>query len=218
MTPAPDARLILIGAGGHGKVVADVAAAVGWQNIAFLDRSFPDRRENGAWPIIGNLSEALPLREAGACLFLSIGNNSIRARLWEGLSMADSPMLIDPDASVSKYANIGAGTLVVRGAAVNTAAYIGKSVIVNTGATIDHDCDVSDFAHISPGANLSGTVTVGARSWIGVGSAVRENITIGSDVTVGAGAAVVKDVADGLTVVSAPARPMPSAVKGGAKC
>lgn len=201
-------QLVLIGAGGHGKVVADIAAASGWQNIVFLDRSYPERRENGAWPIVGGLSDAQSLRAAGASLFLSIGNNATRARLWAELEIDESPILIDPDASVSDHAEIGAGTLVVRCAAVNTAARLGRGVIVNTGATIDHDCDVADFVHISPGANLSGAVTVGARSWVGVGSAVRESITIGSDVRIGANAAVVKNISNGLTVVSTSARPM----------
>ncbi len=200
-------RLVLIGAGGHGKVVADAARGGGWSEIVFLDRSYPERRENGVWPIVGSMTEISGLRAAGAALFLSIGDNTTRARLWTELGMTESPTLIDPDAHVSAHARLGLGTLVVRGAAVNADVHVGRGVIINTGATVDHDCSLADFVHVSPGANLSGAVTVGTRSWIGVGSAVREGIAIGTDVRVGAGAAVVADVPDGLTMVGVPARP-----------
>jgi len=215
MTTAP--RLVLIGAGGHGKVAADAARGGVWSEIVFLDRSYPERRTNGVWPIVGSMTEISALRATGAALFLSLGDNAARARLWAELKMTESPTLIDPDAYVSAHAKLGPGTLVVRNAAVNADVQIGRGVIINTGATVDHDCSLADFVHVSPGANLSGAVTVGARSWIGAGSAVREGIAIGSDAQVGTGAAVVADVPDGLVMVGVPARPL-TITRGSAGC
>lgn len=196
-------RLGLIGAGGHGKVVADTALAAGWSDIVFFDRTWPERRENGSWPIVATAPEDW----AGA-LFCAVGDNAMRARLFADHALEASPVLQHPAAILSPSSRMGAGTLIVAGAIVNADAILGRGTILNTGCSVDHDCILGDFVHISPGARLAGGVRVGARSWIGIGAAIREGVRIGSDVTVGAGAAVVSDIPDGARVAGTPARPL----------
>lgn len=203
----PEQSLGLIGAGGHGKVVADTALAAGWHDIAFFDPAFPDRRQNGHWPILGSDPAELAKAWAGA-LFCSIGDNATRARIFKHMDLAASPVLCHPTAVLSPSARLGHGTLAVAGSIVNADAVIGRGVVLNTACSVDHDCVLGDFVHISPGARLAGNVHVGARSQVGIGAVVREGIRIGSDVMIGAGAAVVSDLPDGARVAGVPARPL----------
>lgn len=193
-------NLFIIGASGHGKVVAETAEACGYTEVAFLDQIWPEKTMNAHWPVVGVPEpDRVPM-------FCAVGKNNTREQLFEELSLNESPTLVHPNASVSRYVNIGAGTLVVAGSVVNADVSIGRGVILNTGCSVDHDCRIADFAHISPGARLAGNVSVGARSWIGIGAVVREGIRVGSDVIVAAGAAVVSDVEDGARVAGVPAR------------
>lgn len=193
----------IIGAGGHGKVVAETAATCGFTDIAFFDADFPDRRINGAWAIVGSADA-----ETDSLLFCAVGNNSMRAHLFATLPLNCAPVLAHPAAYLSPSAQLGAGTFVAAGAVVNADARVGRGVILNTGCSIDHDCNLDDFVHVSPGARLAGNVRVGARSWIGIGAVVREGVTIGEDVLVAAGAAVVKDLPNDARVGGVPARPL----------
>lgn len=195
--------LWIIGAGGHGKVAADVAEAAGHGPIAFLDDAWPDRTANGRWPITGT-----PHIRPDQSLFCAIGRNKIRAQIFGTLGLWDSPVLIHPSAVLSPTARLGAGTLAAPGAIVNADAEMGRGVILNTGCSVDHDCKLGDFVHISPGARLAGGVRVGARAWIGIGAVLREGVTIGADAMVAAGAAVIEDVPEGARVGGVPARPL----------
>jgi len=193
--------LHIIGAGGHGKVVADVALSCGYADILFLDSKFPTKQENGQWPIIGSIEEALPEPH-----FCAVGDNQTREHLFEKLPLYDSPTLIHTSCVVSASSKIDFGTVLVAGAIVNAGSYIGRGVIINTAASVDHDCEIGDFVHIAPGARLGGNVSIGARSWVGLGAVVREGINIGSDVVIGAGAAVISDVPSGTRFVGVPAK------------
>jgi len=192
--------LILIGAGGHGKVVADTAEACGYQDIVFVDQRWPEQQNNGRWPIVATVDQ-IP----DGLRFCSIGNNAIRARIIEGQKLDAGPVLIHPSAVISPSAQIGAGTLVVAGAIVNADTRIGVGVILNTGCSVDHDNIIEDFVHISPGAHLAGGVKIGTGSWIGIGAVIKEGVTIGRDVIVAAGAAVIRNVEDGARIGGVPA-------------
>jgi sugar O-acyltransferase (sialic acid O-acetyltransferase NeuD family) len=200
-------NLLVLGAGGHGRVVAE-AAADRFSKIAFLDDK-SDRTETGTPPIIGSLAELVSHKEEYSHAVVAIGNNEQRLAMIERL-LADGfqvTSVVHQSAVVSPSAIIEDGCVILAQAVVGAGARIGRGSIVNTSASIDHDCILGEGVHVSPGAHLAGSVSVGARTWIGIGAAVRECAVIGSDVVVGAGAAVVADVAPGITVTGVPARP-----------
>ena len=199
--------LAILGAGGHGRVVADCAETLGWSAITFFDDN-PSATSRGPWPLAGTgqcmIADLTKFDEVVVC----IGNNPVRLD-WHRRLVGQGAVvatLIHARATVSAHAEIGAGTVVLAGAIVNVGTTIGQACIINTGATVDHDNVLADGVHISPGANLGGGVRIGHSSWVGIGAAVREGITIGDRVRIGAGAVVVKSVNDDHTVVGNPAR------------
>lgn len=199
-------RLIIIGAGGHGKVCADMAVKMGqWEEIAFLDDN-EGVRECLGFPIIGRITDRNVYKE-DAEFIVAIGNNRIRAELSvclekEGICIGT---LVHPQAVLAEETEIGAGTVIMAGAAVNSGSRIGKGCIVNTGASVDHDCVVDDYVHLSPGVHLAGGVMIGAESWLGIGSIVSNQISICSGCQTGAGAVVVKDIEKRGVYVGVPA-------------
>jgi len=200
-------RLGIIGAGGHGKVVADVAERAGWPDVIFFDsRYVAGDRNHGHWSLVSEPDAAA----AHSCdgYFVAIGNSHARQQWCEWLLDKGLPLvpLVDPSAGVSQYTKVDAGVLVAPGAVVNVDSQLAIGSIINTGARVDHDCHISSYSHVCPAAALAGSVTVGMHSWIGIGSQVKQGISIGSNVTVGAGATVVSAIGDGLTVVGTPAR------------
>lgn len=202
-------RLLIVGAGGHARVVADAAEVRGsWSAIAFLDDRFPELRASGAWPVLGTLNDFDALGTTHAELVVAIGAAVPRMRIMDALERQERRLasVVHPRATVSRHAALGSGVMILAGACINPGARLGRGVIVNTGATVDHDCDLDEGVHIAPGAHLSGNVRVGKNTWIGVGACVRQGITIGDDVMIGAGAAVVKDIPSGSTAVGVPAR------------
>jgi sugar O-acyltransferase (sialic acid O-acetyltransferase NeuD family) len=203
-------RLAILGASGHGKVVAEIALASGWDEVFFFDDAWPGKSFNGTWPISGSTSELLKRLDEFRGVVVGIGECSTRWRKHQELRHAGAPLvnLQHPFAWVSPSATLGAGTVVMAGAVVNADARIGEACIVNTGATVDHDCILDDAVHVCPGAHLSGQVRVGRESWIGVGAVVRQDVEIGCRVMVGAGAAVIAHAPDGVVLVGTPARPM----------
>lgn len=197
-------RLQLVGAGGHGRVVADTAHRAGWDEIVFLDDGYPSKQLNGQWPVVGHPQDLRP-----SDVFLCIGANAEREALWGKLSLSSSPVIAHPSAIISSSADLEDGVVAVAATVVQTGSRIGRGTILNTASSVDHDCDLGNFVHISPGARLAGGVSVGDRSWIGIGAVIRQGIRIGNDVVVGAGAAVIDDIDDGQIVVGVPARPQP---------
>ncbi len=206
-------RLAILGASGHGKVVAHVALAAGWQQVVFFDDAWPERQRNGHWDVVGDSARLQTELSAFDGVIVAIGHNPTRWDKYRWLRAAGARLvtLTHPTASVSRFARIGLGSVLMAGASVNVDAEIGEASIVNTGATVDHDNQLGHAVHVSPGAHLAGGVTVSALSWIGIGAVVRQGVRIGHSVTVGAGAVVIGDVADGLTVAGVPAVPLPAA-------
>lgn len=200
-------KLLIIGASGHGKVVADIALKMDkWQNVYFLDDDKSIKSSLGL-EVIGSSDDVFTHIDEHE-IFVGIGNNATRQKLHEMLETfgASIPVLIHPNAVIGSQVEFGAGTAIMAGAIVNCCTKIGKGCIVNTGSTIDHDNDIEDFVHISPGAHLAGTVKVGKGSWLGIGSVVSNNISITNGCKVGAGSVVVKDIAKPGVYVGVPVR------------
>jgi len=200
--------LLLLGAGGHGRVVADIAATLGWSDLSFLDDRWPQLSDNLVWPVIGTIGALDPFPYSRRSVFVTVGDNSSRLHLLRRLQAMGCrvPVLVHPSAVVSRHASLGAGSVVMPNAVVNAGAVVGAGGIVNTGATIDHDCRLGDGVHVSPGAHLAGGVEVGEASCIGIGAVVRETVQIGAGVKIGAGAAVVSDIQDFQVATGVPAR------------
>lgn len=201
-------HLAILGASGHGKVVADVAEQVGWQSVTFFDDAWPQLEENGPWIVQGDTDALLRLISDFEGVVVGIGNNRIREEKHSELMIAGANLvsIVHPSAVVSPHAVIGAGAVVFANAVVNSCAVVGAGVIVNTGAVVEHDCVIGDFAHISPNAVLAGGVMLGQQAWVGASASVRQLISVGQASIVGMGAVVTKDVEPGVTVVGNPAR------------
>lgn len=201
-------KLAVLGASGHGKVIADCAEMSGWDEVIFFDDAWPNIDKNGHWPVIGNTEDLLNSANGYDGVAVGIGNNSIREKKIKILSdmKINLPVIVHPSAIVSRYASIGKGSVIIAGSVVNIGSILGEGAIINTGASVGHDCTLGNAVHVAPGAKLAGGVSVGSRSWVGVGSAVRQMLKIGSDVMVGVGAAVVKDIPDNVTSIGVPAR------------
>ncbi|NTU73619.1 acetyltransferase [Candidatus Roizmanbacteria bacterium] len=201
-------KLAILGASGHGKVVADAALMSGWDDVIFFDDAWPKLSKVGPWAVTGNTASLFDHADGFDGVVVAIGNNLIRLAKQHELEMAGVQLvsIVHPSAIVSSFSEIGTGSVVFAGAVINPFAKIGSACIINTGSTIDHDCVLEDGVHVSPGVHLGGQVTVGKATWIGIGASVNHCITIGENVMVGGGAAVVNDIASSVTVVGVPAR------------
>ena len=200
-------KLIIIGASGHGKVIADIALKMNkWKSIMFLDDDENIKSSMGI-DVVGKSADAYRYIK-NYDIFIAIGNNATREKIQEKLEAegASIPVLIHPMAVIGEQVEFGSGTAVMAGAIINCCTTIGKGCIINTGATIDHDNFIEDYVHISPGVHTAGTVKIGKGTWLGVGSKVSNNLNITSGCKVGAGAVVVKDITEAGTYVGVPAR------------
>lgn len=200
-------KLIIIGASGHGKVVADIAQKINrWKDINFLDDDDLIKSSMGI-KIVGKSTDALKFLEDND-IFVAIGNNVIREKIQNNLEAkgASIPILIHPSVVIGEQVEILSGTVVMAGCVINCCTSIGKGCIINTGATIDHDSYIQDFVHISPGTHLAGTVKVGKGSWLGIGSSISNNVNITSGCKIGAGAVVINDITEPGVYVGVPVR------------
>lgn len=200
--------LLIVGAGGHGSVIADAALSGElWSAVCFVDDR-TGRESVLGFPVVGTTTDLERLRKMYSSVAVGIGDATARLAMLEKCERLgfDLPFIRHRTAVVSRFASIAPGCVAFAQSAINPGTVMGRGCIINTGATVDHDCELGEGVHVCPGAHLAGNVRVGARSWIGIGASVRQGIQIGSEVIVGAGAAVVSDVSSGLTVVGVPAR------------
>ena len=195
-------KLAIIGASGHGRVVADIARKNGYSEIVFLDDD-ENIHECGGYPVTGKSAEAGMI---DADVIVGIDNASVRRRIQESIPDEKLIILIHPDAVVAEDIVIGTGTVVMAGTVINPGARIGKGCIINTCSCVDHDCEVGDYVHIAVGSHLCGTVSVGNGTWIGAGATVSNNVSICSNCMIGAGSIVVKNIDLAGTYFGVPAR------------
>lgn len=215
MSPSVPGKLIIIGAGGHAKVVADAALCVGFEIVGFVDDAVNVAPLPG-WRVVGVTGDVPQLLAEilGSQVVVAIGDNRTRQEVVRALLDKSRRLsfevpfarIIHPAATVSTYAQIEPGTVVMAGAVVNPGATVGSHAILNTSCSVDHDCVIGSFAHLSPGVHLSGTVTVEEGAHLGVGVSVLPSCRIGRWSVVGAGAAAVDDVPENTVAFGVPAK------------
>jgi acetyltransferase EpsM len=200
-------KILIFGAGGHGKVILDILIESGKEVLGFLDENQTKWKEKingfevlGGWDYLAGKSSLK--------IALGIGNNQIREKIYrmakgKGIAIISA---IHPRSVLSSHVVLGEGVVVMPGAVINAGSILEDGVVVNTGASVDHDCYLARFCQVWPGAHLAGTVRVGEFSYVGTGVSVIQNINIGKNVMVGAGAAVIANIPDNVTVVGVPAR------------
>jgi sugar O-acyltransferase (sialic acid O-acetyltransferase NeuD family) len=205
-------KIVIIGAGGHGQVVADILLRMKeWdasvEPIGYLDDKIELHQKNLLGiPVLASVDQVSTISHEG--VIVALGDNRTREKTFNQLISAGEKIIIarHPRAIVAPDVLIGAGTMICAGVVVNPAAKIGCNVILNTGSTIDHHNRIEDHVHIAPGVHLGGEVFVGAGSLVGIGATVMPGRHIGSRCIVGAGALVQKDIPDGATAIGIPAR------------
>jgi len=204
--------ILIVGAGGHGQVVADIFRACrdaggGSDEVAFLDddRACHGRSLIGS-PVVGPVSRSGAIQHDA--VIVAIGDNATRARVFLRLADAGKQMAIGahPRSTVAADVTLGPGSVVCAGAVINTGTTIGCNVIINTGATVDHHSVIGAHVHIAPGVHMGGSVHVGDGALVGIGATVLPGVRIGEWSTVGAGAVVTADVPPHATVIGVPAR------------
>ncbi len=193
-------KLVIIGAGGHGRVAADIAELIGYTSIIFLDDS-----PNNDPTVVGTTAD-IPAYIAEADFFVAIGNPLIRKKFFdllkaEGVTLVN---LIHPAATVARSARLGEGVLVATQGVVGVNAVLGDGAIVNTLASVDHDCGLGAFSHVSAGVHMAGGTQIDSYTFVGVGATVIKNIC--SHCTIGAGAVVVKPITECGTYIGVPAK------------
>lgn len=198
-------KIAIIGASGHGKVLANIARLNYYKEIIFLDDDI-NKKYCDLYKVIGTSEKIESFIKQGYDFAVAIGNNKTRMRIYDSLNnkKAELPTLIHPTAVIDETVKIGNGTVVMANVVINSSTNIGSSCIINTASTIDHDCNIKDYVHISPGVHIAGTVSIGERTWIGIGTNVINNLSICGDCLIGAGSIVTKDINDAGTYLGIP--------------
>lgn len=196
-------KLIIIGAGGHGKVIADNALKNGYKNIGFIDDNCADTCMG--FPVVGTTGDIENLNDGETDFIIGIGNNTIRQSIAEKYDV-NWVTIIHPSAQIAVSASVGKGTVVMANAVINASATVGAHCIINTGSIVEHDNVIEDYVHLSPRVALGGEVKIGADSHIGIGAAVSNNIEICDNCIIGASAVVVNNIRNKGTYVGIPAR------------
>jgi len=205
-------RVLLIGAGGHAQVVADILLAMNQGGNKLIPIGFLDDDAHLVGlrfldlPILGTISD-LPVVSHDA-LIVAIGHNRVRQAIWSTLSEQGETFAtaVHPAGVIGRDAKVGSGTMICGGVVINPGSRIGQNVILNTGATIDHHNLIGDHAHLAPGVHTGGEVRIGEGALIGIGATVMPGISVGEWAVVGAGAVVTSDVPPFATVIGVPAR------------
>ena len=196
-------KVIIIGASGHGKVIADIVIKSKDKLVGFLDDGKEKDTEVLGYKVLGKTSDAY---QYGDCEFvIGIGSNQIREKIANQYQLKWYTA-IHPTAQLALDVHLDEGTVVMANAVINTSVKIGKHCIINTGAIVEHDNIIENYVHISPNATLCGTVHVGEMTHIGASSTVKNNTTITSHCIIGAGSVVVKDILEEGTYVGVPAK------------
>lgn len=204
-------NVIIIGAGGHSKVIADIIVKSQDNVLGFLDDNIPINTviiKEKNLKVLGKIEDSLKLKEKNndIVFVVGIGNNKTRKAIAENYPDLNYYTAIHPSSQIALDVKIEDGTVIMANTCINASTIIGKHCIINTGAIIEHDNIIEDYVHISPNATVCGTVKIGELTHIGVGSTIKNNINICSNCIIGAGAVVVKKIEEKGTYVGVPAK------------
>jgi sugar O-acyltransferase (sialic acid O-acetyltransferase NeuD family) len=211
--PTSGRRTLIIGAGGHGRVVLDILLQCSAQVVGFLDNNVAihGRRVDGI-PVLGPIDALGPLAAAHEAdgVIVAIGDNGVRRGLARWIEAVGVPLVsaVHPSATLARNAQLGANVVVAAGVVICAHCQVGDSAILNTGCIVDHQTMIGEGGHICPGVRIAGRVKVEPGAFIGIGATIIPKITIGCESIVGAGAVVIEDVPPMATVVGVPARPV----------
>jgi len=189
-------RLLVLGAGGHGKAVAEAALLSGhWSHVAFVDDRWPALRAVSGLPIVANVAGLGEVSGTAAGAIAAVGNNALREQWHKAIRDAGLPLVtvIHPSAVVSASARIGPGTAIMALAMAGVDACIGEGAIINAHATLDHDASMGDFAHLGVGVQIAGGVYIGARAWLQAGVAAGYRVVVSDGEVVPTGMALQAD-------------------------
>ncbi len=207
-------KIVIIGASGHAKVVADIILSrkrdlnEKIEIVAFLDDNYKNLGYQKIFgiPIIGTLKKIENFDKVNYWFIIGVGNNHIREKIFKQYSELNYYTAIHPKATIAEEVLIGAGTVIMANVVINAYSTIGKQCILNTSSIIEHDNVLKDYVHVSSNAVLCGEVSINNGSWIGAGSVVKQQISIGENVMIGAGTVIIRDVEDNCTIVGNPGR------------
>ncbi len=206
---APKRKIVIIGAGGHGRVCADVARRAGYAVSAFCDPAFEQVSEILGVEVLSHSErELFENWPDDTQLVIGIGDNTRRLSIAGDAARHGVPLavLVDPSAIVSPSAHLGEGAVIMPGAVVNAEAFVGRASLVNSAAVVEHGARVGEGAHIGPGACLTGDTHVGARTLVGARATLVPGVRTGDDAIIGAGAVVTREAGDGARLMGVPAR------------
>ena len=205
-------KVVLIGGGGHCKVVISILKKLDNFEIAGIVDNYKKDSSISGIKIIGTDDDLKDIYKSGIHnALITVGSTKDNAKRYRLFNMAREigykfPVIISPEAIVDESIRIDEGTVVMPGSILNIDSSIGKNCIINTGAIIEHDCKIGDYCHIAPGVHISGAVNIGELSFIGIGATIIQGIKIGKNVTIGAGSVVIKDIPDNAIAVGNPAK------------
>ncbi len=183
-------KLAIFGAGGHSKVILDIALNVGYKHIDFFDENI------NIMNVRGNLNDLIKFSDNYKNFFVAIGDNNKRKKIYSKINKTniEGISLIHPSSNISNNVYVENGVCIMAGVSINANTKICKGTIINTNSSVDHDCKIGEFSHICPGVNIAGSVKIGELVFVGIGSNVINNISISKDVMIRAGTTVTKSI------------------------
>jgi sugar O-acyltransferase (sialic acid O-acetyltransferase NeuD family) len=173
--------LLILGAGGHGKAVAEAALLSGdWQQVLFVDDRWPSLLECFGFPVVADVAGLASIVGRVQAAVVAVGNNALREQWMQAVRSVGLPLatVIHPRACVSPSAKVGEGCAIMALAMVGVDVRIGKGAVINANATVDHDASLGDFAHLGVGVQIAGGVEIGARAWLQAGCSAGYRVVV----------------------------------------
>ena len=203
--------LIILGAGGHARVIIDVAEETDYRLKGIIDINYKNRQEEIlGYPVLGDIDILNNFDPTKTGIAVAFGDCTQRTHYFFEMQKSGYllPSLIHPTAIISKHAAIGVGVFINAGTIMNSKATVGDNTIINTGAIIEHEVTVGAHSHICPGVKIGGRVSIGDNTFIGIGTSIKNYVKVGDNVVIGAGSVVINNVESNSTIAGIPGKPI----------